>query len=144
MFGVKLNLDNIASVHRTPDEYRSEKNNLEERVQQINRQLTQMPVTLEGEISKLGKKYAALVNPLRLKLTSLKVEEGQIPVKRQNLQTHRHKLEMEEQEQINQEKEIRERAFNEAVLKVNSEKDTRNKNEIKIKKALKDLDLSFN
>lgn len=144
MFGVKLNLDNIASVHRTPDEYRSEKNNLEERVQQINRQLTQMPVTLEGEISKLGKKYAAQVNPLRQKMTSLKVEEGQIPVKRQNLQTHRHKLEMEEQEQINQEKEIRERAFNEAVLKVNSEKDTRNKNEIKNKKDLKDLDLSFN
>ena len=144
MFGVKLNLDNIASVHRTPDEYRSEKNNLEERVQQINRQLTQMPVTLEGEISKLGKKYAAQVNPLRQKMTSLKVEEGQIPVKRQNLQTHRHKLEMEEQEQINQEIEIRERAFNEAVLKVNSEKDTRNKNEIMIKKDLKELDLSFN
>lgn len=144
MFGVKLNLDNVASVHRTPDEYRSEKNNLEELVQQINRQLTQMPVTLEGEISKLGKKYAAQVNPLRQKMTSLKVEEGQIPVKRQNLQTHRHKLEMEEQEQINQEKEIRERAFNEAVLKVNSEKETRNKNEIKNKKDLKDLDLSFN
>lgn len=144
MFGVKLNLDNVASVHRTPDEYRSEKNNLEERVQQINRQLTQLPVTLEGEISKLGKKYAAQVNPLRQKMTSLKVEEGQIPVKRQNLQTHRHKLEMEEQEQINQEKEIRKRAFNEAVLKVNSEKDTRNKNEIKNKKDLKDLDLSFN
>lgn len=144
MFGVKLNLDNVASVHRTPDEYRSEKNNLEELVQQINRQLTQLPVTLEGEISKLGKKYAAQVNPLRQKMTSLKVEEGQIPVKRQNLQTHRHKMEMEEQEQINQEKEIRERAFNEAVLKVNSEKDTRNKNEIKNKKDLKDLDLSFN
>ncbi|WP_106485086.1 ATP-binding protein [Bacteroides sp. Marseille-P3684] len=144
MFGVKLNLDNIAYVHRTPDEYRSEKNNLEELVRQINRQLTQLPVTLEGEISKLGKKYAAQVNPLRQKMTSLKVEEGQIPVKRQNLQTHRHKLEMEEQEQINQEKEIRKRAFNEAVLKVNSEKDTRNKNEIKNKKDLKDLDLSFN
>lgn len=144
MFGVKLNLDNVASVHRTPDEYRSEKNNLEELVRQINRQLTQLPVTLEGEISKLGKKYAAQVNPLRQKMTSLKVEEGQIPVKRQNLQTHRHKLEMEEQEQINQEKEIRKRAFNEAVLKVNSEKDTRNKNEIKNKKDLKDLDLSFN
>lgn len=42
MFGVKLNLDNIASVHRTPDEYRLEKNNLEEQVRQINHQLTQL------------------------------------------------------------------------------------------------------
>lgn len=51
---------------------------------------------------------------------------------------------MEEQELINQEKDIRERSFNEAVLQVNSEKETRNKNDIKIKKDLKELDSSFN
>ena len=96
MFGVKLNLDNIASVHRTPDEYRLEKNNLEEQVRQINHQLTQLPVTLQEEIAKLGKKYAVQVNPLRQKMTSLKVEEEQVPAKRQNLQNRRHKLEMEQ------------------------------------------------
>ena len=94
--GVKLNLDNIASVHRTPDEYRLEKNNLEEQVRQINHQLTQLPVTLQEEIAKLGKKYAVQVNPLRQKMTSLKVEEEQVPAKRQNLQNRRHKLEMEQ------------------------------------------------
>ena len=77
-------------------------------------------------------------------MTSLKVEERQIPVKRQNLQTRRHKFQMEEQELISQEKDIRERSFNEAVLQVNSEKETRNKNDIKIKKDLKELDSSFN
>ena len=144
MFGVKLNLDNIASVHRTPDEYRLEKNNLEEQVRQINHQLAQLPVTLQEEIAKLGKKYAVQVNPLRQKMTSLKVEEEQVPAKRQNLQNRRHKLEMEEQEQISREKEIRERSFNEAVLNVNSEKEARNKYELKNKKDLKELDSSFN
>ena len=144
LFGVKLNLDNIASVHRTPDEYRSEKNNLEEQVRQINRQLTQLPVTLQEEIAKLGKRYAAQVKPLRQKMALLEVEKGQMPVKRQNLQNRKHKLEMEEQELIAQEKEVRERSFNEAVLKVNSEKEARNKNEIKNKKDLKELDSSFN
>ena len=144
LFGIKLNLDNINSVHRTPDEYRSEKHKLEERVRQINHQLTQLSVTLQEEIAKLGKKYAAQVKPLRQKMTSLKVEEGQIPVKRQNLQTQRHKLEMEEQEQIAQEKEVRERSFNEAILKVNMEKEARNKNELKNKKDLKELDSAFN
>lgn len=67
---------------------------------QINHQLTQLPVTLQEEIAKLGKKYAVQVNPLRQKMTSLKVEEEQVPAKRQNLQNRRHKLEMEEQEQI--------------------------------------------
>ena len=144
LFGVKLNLDNIASVHRTPDEYRSEKNKLEEQVRQINRQLTQLPVTLQEEISKLGKRYAAQAKPLRQKMALLEVEKGQMPVKRQNLQNRRHKLEMEEQDRIAQEKEVRERSFNEAVLKVNSEKEARNKNEIKNKKDLKELDSSFN
>lgn len=144
LFGIRLNLDNIASVHRTPDEYRLEKKNLEEQVKQINRQLAQLPITLQEEISKLSKKYAAQLNPLRQKATLLKVEEEQIPVQRQNLQNHRHKLEMEEQERIAQEKEARERSFNEVLLKVQSEKEVREKNEIKNKKNLKDLDSSFN
>lgn len=144
LFGIKLNLDNIASVHRTPDEYRLEKKNMEEQVRQINRQLTQLPVALQEETLKLRKKCAALLNPLRQQATLLKVEEEQIPAKRQNLQNHRHKLEMEEQERIAREKEVREHSFNEALLKVQSEKDIREQNEIKNKKDLKDLESSFN
>ena len=143
LFGIKLNLDNINSVHRTPDEYRSERNSLEEQVRQINRQLTQMPVALQEETAKLGKKYADRVNPLRQTLTLLKVEEGQIPGKRQNLQNRRHELGMEEKELIEQEKAVRERSLNEAVLKVESEKDVRGKKEIKNRKDLKELDSLF-
>ena len=144
LYGVKLNLDNIPSVHRTPDEYRLEKNGLEEQMRQINHQLTQLPVTLQEEIAKLGKKYAAQVNPLRQKMASLEVEERQVPVKRQDLQNRRHKLEMEEQEQIAHQKDVREHSFNEAVLHVNSEKEARNMYELKNKKDLKELDSSFN
>ena len=110
----------------------------------MNRQLAQLPVTLQEEISKLGKKYATQLNPLRQQATLLKVEEDQIPVKRQNLQNQLHKLEMEEQEVIAKEKETRERTFNEALLKVQAEKETREQKEAKNKKELKDLDLVFN
>ena len=144
IFGVKLKLDNIDSEHRTPDEYRAEKKALEEQVQQMNRQLAQLAVSLQEEMSKLGKKYAALLNPLRQKATSLKVVEEQIPVKRQNLQNQQHKLEMEEQELVAKEKETRKRAFDEALLKVQAEKDDREKKETKSKKDLKDLDTTFN
>ena len=144
LFGIKLNLDNIDFVHRTPDEYRAQKKTLEEQVLQMNRQLAQLPVTLQEEISKLGKKYATQLNPLRQQATLLKVEENQIPVKRQNLQNQQHKLEMEENEIIAKEKEIRERTFNETLLKVQAEKETREQEEAKNKKELKDLDLAFN
>jgi len=127
IYGVKLNLEHIDSVHHTPDEYRAEKDALEKQVKQINRQLAQLPVTLDEDISTLSKKYAALLNPLRQKATLLKVEEDQIPVKRQNLQNQQHRLEMEEQELVAKERETRERAFNEALLKVQVEKDAREK-----------------
>lgn len=144
LFGVELNLDGIDPVHRTPDEYRAEKKSLEEQVQQITRLLTQLPVTLQDDISKLGKKYAGRFNPLRQKATLLKVEEEQFPVKRQELQNRQHKLEMEEQELIAGEREKREQVFNDALLKVQEEKDARERHEAKNKKDLKELDTSFN
>ena len=144
LFGITLNLDNIDTAHRTPDDYRAEKQRLDEQLQQTNRELTQLPVTLQEDISKLGKKYAVQLNPLRQRATLLKVEEEQIPVKRQNLQNQQHRLEMEEQELIAQEKEARERAFNEALLKVQAEKDAREAKETKNRKELKDLDTAFN
>lgn len=144
LFGIKLNLDHIDAVHHTPNEYMDEKKELEKQLQQLNRQLSQLPVTLQENISKLGKKYGASLNPLRQKATKLKVEEEQIPVKRQNLQNKQHELEMEEQELIEQEKVKRERAFNVALLHVQSEKEARENKEAKNKKDLKDLDSLFN
>ena len=144
LFGIKLNLDHIDAVHHTPNEYMDEKKELEKQLQQLNRQLSQLPVNLQENISKLGKKYGASLNPLRQKATKLKVEEEQIPVKRQNLQNKQHELEMEEQELIEQEKAKRERAFNVALLHVQSEKEARENKEAKNKKDLKDLDSLFN
>ena len=144
MFGVKLNLDNIDVVHRTPDDYRAEKKTMEEHLQQLNRERSELPVNLQENVAKLGKKYAERLNPLRQQATLLKVEEEQIPVKRQNLQNEQHRLEMEEQELTAQEKTVCERAFNEALLRVQAEKDARKKQEDKNKKELKDLDTVFN
>ena len=143
IFGVKLNLDNIASVHRTPDDYKAEKNILEDKLKQIKQQLSILPVTLQENISKLGKKYSAIINPLRQKMSVLKVEEEQIPTKRQELQNKQHKLEMAENECIAKEKEIREHAFNEALLNVQSEENDRNKKYEKQKKELKDIDSCY-
>jgi hypothetical protein len=144
LFGIKLNLDNIDAVHRTPDDYRAEKKMQEEQVLQLNRQLTQLPITLQEDISKLGKKYGTLLNPLRQKATLLKVEEEQVPTKRQNLQNRQHQLEMEDQEMVAKEKEVRERAFNEVLLKVQAEKEAREKKETQNKRELKDFDAAFN
>lgn len=72
------------------------------------------------------------------------MEADQIPTKRQDLQNQRHKLEMEEQEIISSEQELRMRAFNDATLKVEAEKERQAKNDAKNEKDLKELDATFN
>ena len=118
--------------------------NIEEELQQINRQLNDLPLTLEKETSKLRKKYVTMLDPLRQNATLLRVEEEQMPTKRQDLQNQQHKLKMDEQDMIEQEKEVRERAFNAALLCVQAEKDERERHETLHKKELKELDLHFN
>lgn len=143
LFGVRLNLENVEAAHRSPDDYRREKKQMEQQVQEIIRELNQLPVKLQEQQEKLGKKYGSLLNPLRQEYTRLKVEEEQLPVKRQNLQNQLHKLEMDEQELIDAERQKRERIANEAVLKVDHEHQEQYKCESKYKKELKELDLAF-
>lgn len=144
LFGVKLNLDNIESIYCTPDYYKSQKKNYEEHLRKNANLLNQLQKEYDEDISKLSKKYTSLLNPLRQDKTRLSVEAGQIPTKRQNYQNEQHKLELEEQEIIEKEAEVRRRIFNEALLSVQKEKDEREKFEAKNAKALKDLDAEFN
>ena len=144
LFGVRLNLENIEAVHRSPDDYRREKKQMGQQLQQLIRELNQLPVTLQEEVEKLRKKYGTQLNPLRQESTRLKVEAEQLPAKRQNLQNERHKLEMDEQELVEAEKQQRTRIYNEAVLRVENVNKERELREAKNKKEQKDLDLTFN
>jgi hypothetical protein len=144
LFGVKLNLDALDEVYRTPDEYRAEREAAAERLASINRQLTQLPVALQERIDKLGKRYGEKLNPLRQQLTQLRVEAGQLPLRRQNLQNDQHRLELEEQELIEQERQVRERAYNEAILNAKREEDARQRQADKHTKELKALDAAYN
>lgn len=144
LFGVKLQLENIDSTHRTPDDYRAEKQELEAQEQCLQQQLAQLPLALQDEISKLGKQYAALLNPLRQEEMRLRLEAEQLPIKQQNLQNEQHRLAMEEQERIAEERSHRERTYNEAILKVEAENEIRRQKEAKYKQEMDSLDTIFN
>lgn len=143
LYGIQLNLENVPSTHRSPDDIRQEKEKREEQLKVLKRQLNQLPITLDEEATKLSKKYAEKLNPLRQEHTRLRVEADQIPVKRQNLQNRKHALEMEEQEMLAAEQEVRQRAYNEALLQVESEKNVRTTRETKYQKELRDLDATY-
>ena len=85
-----------------------------------------------------------LLKPLRQDATRLRVEAEQIPTKRQNLQNQQHKLENGRAGNNSSEQELRMRAFNDATLKVEAEKERQAKNDAKNEKDLKELDAAFN
>ena len=144
LFGVKLDLENVDAVHRTPDDYRRERKALETHLKEVTRDLNHLPATLQEEVAKLGKKYSTLLNPLRQKATRLRVEIDQIPFKRQDLQNQMHRLEMEEQELVERERQVRQEAYNKSLLLVKEEEERRDKQDAKNQKELKDLDSNFN
>lgn len=143
LFGINLNLENVISTNRTPDELLREKQLLEEQLQDIIKQLNQLPITLKNDSQKLEKKFSERIKPLREERTRLKVECDQIPTKRQTLENQKHAIEMEEQELISEEKAKRQRAFNDALLQVKAEQDSCKKQENKMLKDLKELDTIF-
>ena len=124
LFGINLNLENVISTNRTPDELLREKQLLEEQLQDVIKQLNQLPITLKNDSQKLEKKFSERIKPLREERTRLKVECDQIPTKRQTLENQKHAIEMEEQELISEEKAKRQRAFNDALLQVKAEQDS--------------------
>lgn len=143
LFGVQLNLDNLDSVHRTPDEYRSEKIALEQRVSQINTELEKVPVTLEEEQTKLKKKYIVQLNPLREQLSQLRVEEEQYPTTLQKIKNQIYRLQIEEGELIETERLKRESSFNQSVRQLDEESKARKIRKEKLDKELKELERSF-
>lgn len=144
LFGVSLNLDNVPSTHRTPDDLRNEKQQLEEQLKTLNSKLNHLPTDLGEESANLSKKYTDKLNPVRQEYTHLRVEADQIPVKRQKLQNQKHALEMEEKELVAAEQEIRQQAYNTALLQVQKEKTTRETREAKHKKELKEIESVYN
>ena len=53
LFGINLNLENVISTNRTPDELLREKQLLEEQLQDVIKQLNQLPITLKNDSQKL-------------------------------------------------------------------------------------------
>lgn len=138
-YGISLNLDNIESTNRTPDEYRSLLNELQKQLDDLHAGKLHLMQEKDKALEKLSKKYSDKINPLRQELTTIRVQASQIPAKRQDLENRLHSISIEEEELIAKEQESRQCQYNQALLKVQTEKDARNQREAKQKKDLDEL-----
>lgn len=140
IYGVSVDLDSIEQTHRTPDDLRHEKKALEDQYTALGKEIFEVTESLDEENSRLSKKLTEKLNPLRQQRTSLKVESDKIPTTRQNLENDLHSLVMEEQEILDRGRDSRQRAYNDALLKVQAENDSRIKREATYNRDVKNAD----
>lgn len=139
-YGISLNLESIELTSRTPDKLRREKKELEKQEAELLKEISAVTCASEEEHSKLSKKLTEKLTPLRQQRTMLRVEADKIPATRQDLENRLHALDMEEEEMLGRERELRQRAYNEALLKLQAESDSRNKREAAYNRAVKNAD----
>lgn len=140
LYGIRINLNNIELSHRTPDILKQEKKELEDMLSNLSNEILRITESSEAEHTKLSQKLTSTINPIKQQLTRLKLDAERTPITRQNRQNDLHSLDIEEQDIIKNERDIRQQTFNNALLKVQEETDSRKKQECALTKELKNID----
>ena len=81
IYGVKIDADNIEKTVKTPDELKAEKAQLEQRVEELNKEIDNRKRQLENDIEALERKPNALLKQLRMEKMGIDAEYKQIPLR---------------------------------------------------------------
>lgn len=142
LYGVRIDLDEIKSVHRTPDQLRKESEKLLKAIKELDSQIVLLQTKFEEDIKKTNAEYASNLEPLRRErtLNDLKIKQDTTKINQLTLDLKRQKD--EEDKLIASEKNRRQQIYNHAVLNLDDKKKEKSSCEQKHQKDLKELDAS--
>lgn len=144
LFGVSINLDAIPSHHRTPDEYRSLQKQQKESIAAKKKEMSDLQVQLENEQEELRKSCKGKISEYGQQETILRFQLEQIPTKIKDSETRLRLAERKEKDIVATEHEKRTIVYNESLLALNGEKNSRSQQHIKREKDLKAADNEYN
>lgn len=127
MYGLRLDLDKIESTHRTPDEYKIIKADIEDKISQLKLAMASDVQDKERIMAEKSKCFSLKTTELRQEKTELEIQITQLPQKKHSLETQLFKLENEESEIIEKERVVRQEAFDAIELKLQKETEGREK-----------------
>ena len=79
VYGVKIDVDNIEKTVRTPDELKTQKERLEQKVAELNKKIALLKQQLAADITEMERKPNARLKQLRMEKMTLDAEYTQIP-----------------------------------------------------------------
>ena len=144
LFGVNINLESIPLHHRTPDEYRSLQKHQQEAIAAKKKEMSDLQVRLENGQEGLRKSYKDKIAELGQQETILKVQLEQIPTKIKDADTRLRIAGQKEKEMVTEEREKRQKIYNETLLALDEEKNARKQQCIKREKDLTAADTEYN
>lgn len=89
IYGLKIDTENIEKTIKTPEEVKSQKNQLEHKIEEFNRQIWLRKQQLENDIAELERKPAARLKQLRMEKMNLDAEYNNIPHRIETIQKNR-------------------------------------------------------
>ena len=117
LFGVQLDLSQVESTHRSPDEYRKRGKELEILIEAIKKQLSDLSIEKDQNVAKISNQLSDKIKPLQQEAAYYHVRSDQIPQLRRNKKTDMANLERKEKEERETKIEEKRTELNEVILK---------------------------
>lgn len=145
LYGVRLDCNAIESSHRSPDEYRAERDALTGQIAELKNRLSELALQQEETNKKISAKLAKSIAPLNQELTVLRLTLGGIPDKRRIKEMEILQLQQKEKEEIQTLLAEKNELMNELITKIAAVREEKkqkkawlDKEELRLEKVLKD------
>lgn len=137
LFGISLDLEAIPTHHRTPDDYRREQKEMQKRLEELKRQRAELQTQRQQQLESSSRSYKSKIRNLEVEKSALRMDLDQMPLRIKDAETKLRSLSQQEEGMIAAEREKRQAAYNEALLNLNKEDESRRQRRAKRDKELK-------
>lgn len=122
LFGVAIDLSQVEPTHRSPDEYKAQSKELQEQIEAVKNERTNLYNTKEQDLKKNSDKLSANIKDLNQEITNYRVRLNQIPQLKKDKQTQIDSYLRKEDEERKIETDKQQEILDGIVLKISQTK----------------------
>lgn len=143
LYGVKIDVSQLESTHRSPDEYCNRSKELQEKIDAINKQKEKLFLQKEQTIRKISEGLTEKLKPIKQEITNYRVSIEQIPQKKRDKQTELSTLERKEQEEREAKVNETQQVFDKLIVELSQAREDKNIKLSLYEKEKKQIDTTF-
>ena len=143
LYGVKIDISQVETTHRSPEEYRKQSNEIEAEITDLKKQREELLKIKDQNIQKITTRLSENLKPLKQEETFYRVRLDQIPQQRKDKQTKIATLERKEKEERESKIAEQQEELNSIILKHSQSKSEKETKESLLEKEKKQINATF-